>query len=107
MKVPTPGFRIEGNSVTFWLKVKPKSARERIKAGPRGELQLEVHAPPVEGKANAASCAFLSQWLRVPLTAVQTQAGLKSRRKLIRITAPNIEAVVEELRKACRKGAGL
>jgi len=95
-----PDFHIEGNSVTFWLKVKPRSPRERLKAGDGGELQLEVHAPPTHGEANAACRAFLANRLRLPLDAVRIQTGLKSRRKLIRITARSVQAVAEELRKA-------
>jgi uncharacterized protein YggU (UPF0235/DUF167 family) len=101
-----PFFRIEGNSLTFWLKVKPKSPRERIKAGPGGELQLEVHAPPAHGEANAACRTFLAHWLRLPVDAVEIKAGLKSHRKLIRIVTPSIEPIVEELRRALAKDSG-
>ncbi|HLI29761.1 MAG TPA: DUF167 domain-containing protein [Terriglobia bacterium] len=95
-----PDIHVEGNTVTFWLKVKPRSPRERLKVNASGELQLEVHVPPAEGEANAASRAFLANRLRIPIDAVRIQTGLKSRRKLIRITSPKAQAIVDELRNA-------
>jgi uncharacterized protein (TIGR00251 family) len=78
-------LRVEGGTVSFWLRVKPRSPRERLKLDASGELRLELQAPPVEGEANAACIEFLARWLRVPRAHIEIVVGAKSRRKLIRV----------------------
>ena len=96
----TANYRIEGESVSFWLKVKPRSARERLSYDSNGELRLDLHAPPSEGEANRACVYFLARALRLPQSCVAIVSGQRSRRKLIRIagrsakeTASAIEAL--------------
>ena len=50
-----PDFKVEQETVSFWLKVKPRSARERLAFDSTGELRLELHAPPTEGEAKAGA----------------------------------------------------
>jgi uncharacterized protein (TIGR00251 family) len=78
-------LKIEGNAVTFWLRVKPRSSRERLRLDPAGELRLELHAAPTEGQANEACVEFFARLLRLPRASIEIVAGAKSRRKLIRI----------------------
>lgn len=80
-----PEFKIDQATVSFWLKVKPRSARERLALDASGELRLELHAPPVEGQANEACISFFSHALRLPRACVAIVSGQKSRRKLLRI----------------------
>ena len=96
-------FRVEGETVTFWLRVKPGARRERLGRTAAGELHLEVSAPPVEGRANEACAKFLARALRLPRSAVTILAGQKARRKLIRIegrlakeTVAGIESLAAE-----------
>ena len=56
-------FRVERDNVSFWLKVKPRSARERVVLDSADELCLELHAPPTEGQANEACVHFLARAL--------------------------------------------
>ena len=79
-------IKINGDAITFWLRVKPRAQRDRLKCGPSGELILELHAPPVEGEANEACRKFLAQTVGVPKSDVTILAGRKSRRKLLRIS---------------------
>ncbi len=78
-------LKIEGNTVTFWLRVKPRSRRERLGLDSAGELRLELHAAPTEGQANKACVEFLARLLRLPRSSIEIVAGEKSRRKLIRV----------------------
>ena len=78
-------LKIEGNAVTFWLRVKPRSSRERLRLDSAGELNLELHAAPTEGQANAACVNFFARLLRLPRASIEIVTGEKSRRKLIRI----------------------
>jgi len=80
-----PDFRIENETVSFWLKVKPRCSRERLTYDSSGELRLELHAPPSEGEANQACICFFARALRLPQACVSIISGRRSRRKLIRI----------------------
>lgn len=92
------GLKIDGNTVTFWLRVKPRSARERLTDGPEGELCLEIHAAPSEGQANEAAIGFLARALRLPKGSVSIVTGEKSRRKLLRIVTAAPSEVADRLR---------
>ena len=92
-----PDFKIERENVTFWLKVKPRSSRERLTKDSSGELRLDLHAPPTEDEANAACLRFFARELRLPQACVVLLAGKKARRKLIRITGRSAEETVAQL----------
>lgn len=94
-----PTFQIDRENVSFWLKVKPRSARERLGVDGSGELRLELHAPPTEGQANDACVHFFARALRLPQACVVILSGAKSRRKLIRITGHTAEETVSQLRR--------
>jgi uncharacterized protein len=80
-------FTAQGNTVTFWLKIKPQSSRRRLARSSSGDLCLELTTPPVEGKANEAALDFLAESLHVPRRSIELVTGAKSRRKLFRITS--------------------
>ena len=96
--------QIEGTSVRLWLKVKPRSSRERLAVSSSGEYQLELHAPATEGQANEACVQFLSRALRLPQASVVILSGLKSRRKLIRITGRSTEETIAQLAALAGQG---
>jgi uncharacterized protein len=91
-------FHVERENVSFWLKAKPRSARERLTANAAGEFCLELRAPPVEGQANEACVQFFARALRLPQACVVILAGHKSRRKLVRITGHSAEETVSRLK---------
>jgi len=91
-------LKIGGNAVTFWLRVKPRSSRERLRLDPAGELRLDLHAAPAEGQANAACVEFFTRLLRLPRSSTEIVAGAKSRWKLIRIRGG--EEIARQLKKA-------
>lgn len=95
----TPDFKIERENVSFWLKVKPRAAQERLILESSGELRLELHAPPSEGRANEACVRFLARALRLPQACVVILSGTKSRRKLVRITGRSAQETVALLKK--------
>jgi hypothetical protein len=102
----TTAFQIEGASVSFWLRVKPRAARERLRWDASGEIRLEVHAPPAEGEANEACVRFLARALRLPQACVVILSGLHARRKRIRITGRSAEETVAELRRLAGRAGG-
>jgi len=93
-----PDFRVEQETVSFWLKVKPRSARERLAYDSTGELRLDLHAPPREGEANEACVYFFARALRLPQACVTIISGRRSRRKLIRITGRSAEETVASIK---------
>ncbi|MDR2882113.1 MAG: DUF167 domain-containing protein [Azoarcus sp.] len=67
------------------LHVQPGAKRTGF-AGLHGTAaKLRLSAPPVDGKANAALCAFLAEICDAPKSDVQLLAGETSRTKRVRI----------------------
>ena len=67
------------------VRVQPRAKRSEIAGEREGALVIRVAAPPVDGKANAALCAFLAERLGVPKSAVSVVRGQSSRDKLVRV----------------------
>jgi hypothetical protein len=89
-----PDFKVEQEAVSFWLRVRPRAAREHLAYDSSGELRLELHAPPTGGQANDACVHFFARALRLPQACVSIISGQRSRRKLIRITGRSAEETV-------------
>ena len=65
------------------VHVQPKATRTEY-VGVHGDaLKFRVAAPPVEGAANEALCAYLAERFGIPKSAVSMLAGLSSRRKRV------------------------
>ena len=96
-RLPETSFHIDGNSVSFWVQVKPRSSRQGLQLASPGELYLRIHAAPTEGQANEACVQFLARHLRLPQNSVSILAGSRSRRKLIRVTGRSARETVERL----------
>ena len=98
-----PDFKVDGESVSFWLRVKPRAARERLTIEASGELRLELHAPPTDGQANEACVNFFARALRVPQASIVILSGHRARRKLVRISwrpASECLRLIESIAKA-------
>jgi uncharacterized protein (TIGR00251 family) len=92
-----PDFKIENESVSFWLRVKPRAAHERLAVDASGELRLEVHAPALEGQANEACIGFFARALHLPQACVVIRSGQKARRKLLRVTGQPAEISIKRI----------
>jgi hypothetical protein len=95
-----PDFKVERENVSFWLRVKPRAARERLTVDASGELRLELHAPATEGQANEACVHFFARALRLPQACVVILSGHKARRKLLRVTGRSAEESIMQIKKA-------
>jgi uncharacterized protein len=95
-----PEFKTEGDRLSFWLRVKPRAARERLTVDASGELRLELHAPPTEGQANEACIQFFARMLRVSRACVTIASGQKARRKLLRISGRPPADCIEKIKAA-------
>ena len=79
--------------VMLTVRVTPRAHRSEI-AGADGQvLRVKLHAPPVEGAANAALCEVLAKALGVRKSAVTILSGQASRVKLVRVQGVTAEQV--------------
>lgn len=72
-------------SLVLTLHIQP-GAKTTGFAGLHGEaMKIRLAAPPVDGKANAALCAFLADFCAVPKSAVTLISGETARAKRVRV----------------------
>ena len=78
-------IREREGSVTFAVRVAPRSSRDSIEGEYQGALKVRLTAPPVDDRANDALRRLLAERLKVPVSAVRIVAGEKSRTKRVAI----------------------
>lgn len=83
------------------VKVMPRAKKTEV-AGlmDDGTVKIRLAAPPVDGAANKALIAFLSEALGIPGQQIDIIAGAKSERKLISlvgISPDTVEAIFQQL----------
>jgi hypothetical protein len=78
-----PVLAQRGGDVWLAVHLQPRAARTEL-AGLHGDaLKVRVAAPPLEGAANEALCAFLAEHLGLPRSRVRIQRGATSRAKAV------------------------
>lgn len=78
-------LQADEKGVTLMLYIQPGAKKTEV-VGLHGEaLKIRLHAPPVEGQANAQLIAFLALHLAVPKRAVTLLSGETSRAKRVRV----------------------
>ncbi len=92
-------------AVRFSVRVQPRASRSAI-VGLHGDaLKVAVHAPPVDGAANAAVVELLAAALGVPQRAVSVVSGATARLKLVEVQGvdvPSVRALAAEGRRTPR-----
>jgi uncharacterized protein (TIGR00251 family) len=86
------------SSCTLAIKAIPNAPRNEVIGWLGDALKVKVHAPPVEGRANAALCEFLAGALQLPRRAVTVVRGDTSRQKTVRIDGLTLAEVKARLR---------
>ena len=82
----TPFLRHEKTgAVIIDLHVSPNAKQTRIAGLHDGALAVRLKAVPVDGQANAALVAWLSEMLGLPRNAVELVRGQTSKRKQFRV----------------------
>jgi uncharacterized protein (TIGR00251 family) len=71
---------------TLDIRVIPRSPRTSVDGMRGSSILVRLAAPPVDGAANDALIAFLSQALDVPRRQVTIVSGETSRDKRVRVT---------------------
>lgn len=75
----------QSGSVTFTVRVVPRSSRSEIVGEHDGALKVRLAAPPVEGAANVELVRLLARSLDVPRGAVEILSGQTSKLKQVRV----------------------
>jgi hypothetical protein len=79
------------------VRVQPRAKRDEIVGERNGAVVVRLTAPPVDGKANAALCAFIASRVRVPKSAVRIVRGQSARDKVVRVEGVPAATVREAL----------
>ncbi len=87
MATQHPAISGKDGAVRLAVRAQPGAKVSQVVGMHGDRLKIAVQAPPVDGKANAALCAFVAQWLDVPKRAVTLGAGETSRDKRVDIAA--------------------
>ena len=83
----------KNGTLTFKVRVQPRATRTEI-VGVHGDaLKVRLAAPPVDGKANAALCAFVAKAAEVAPGRVSVVRGQTSRDKVVRVEGVEAEVV--------------
>jgi uncharacterized protein len=95
-------LRATQDGVTLAVRAQPGARKTAIIGiygeGQTAQLRIGVHAPPVEGRANAALIEFLAATFGLPKSGVAILSGELSRSKvfLLRgVTAGRVKTVLE------------
>jgi hypothetical protein len=95
--VSRPWLKAVPGGVELRILVQPRASRDQL-AGVQGdELKIRLAAPPVNGAANAACCAFLAKLCRLPRNRVALVAGEASRHKRVLLGGAEAAMVLETL----------
>jgi uncharacterized protein len=75
------------------VRLQPRARRAGVVGERAGAIVIRVTAPPVDGKANAALCAFVAERAGVPRSRVNVVRGLTSRDKVVRVEGVDAAAL--------------
>lgn len=91
--------RRDGDDIVLSCHLQPRASRDEWVGLHDDALKLRIQAPPVDGAANKALVKFLANQFGVARQQVILEQGESSRRKRVRILAPEKlpEAVAEQL----------
>jgi uncharacterized protein (TIGR00251 family) len=79
--VSLPCLRQTDAGVEVFLYIQPRASRNKV-IGLQGEaLKISLTAPPVDGAANSACCAFLAKLFNLSKARVRLVSGESSRHK--------------------------
>jgi uncharacterized protein (TIGR00251 family) len=79
------------------VRLQPRARRDEVVGERAGAIVIRVTAPPVDGKANAALCAFVARAAGVPPSRVSVVRGHTSRDKVVRVDGVDEEILKQAL----------
>ena len=78
-------IREQDGSVTFEVRVIPRSSKSEIVGEHNGALKVKLKSPPVDGAANDELVKLLSKRFEILRSEIQIVAGHTSKTKQIRV----------------------
>lgn len=84
-------IREHKEGVTIAVRAQPGAKRTKVVGVHGDELKIAVQAPPIEGRANEALIAFLSETLGVAKSKITLLTGELSRSKVFLVRGVNLE----------------
>lgn len=88
-------LRKAADGITLAVRAQPGAKKTAIVgvygAGEAAQLKIGVQAPPVEGRANEALVAFLSDTFNIPKRSVELVTGELSRSKVFLLRGVSFE----------------
>jgi uncharacterized protein (TIGR00251 family) len=84
------------------IHLQPRASQNRILCRQGDAIKVQVHAPPVEGAANAALIGVLAAALGVPRRSIHILRGVTSRTKLVEIHTSDLTACQRRLEEVLR-----
>ena len=79
-------FSEKGGAIIFAVRVVPRASKSEIIGEHDGALKIKIHAPPVDGAANAELIKVLARKFGVAKNTVEITGGHASKQKQIRIS---------------------
>ena len=92
-----PAVKDSPEGAVIIVHVQPKASKTEYVGMHGGALKFRVAAPPVEGAANEALCAYLAERFGLPKQAVTVKAGQASRHKRVQLRGIAVSRVHEVL----------
>lgn len=95
----------KSNNILLKILAKPGAKFNNIcDISPEG-VGVQINAPPKEGEANTELLKYIAMVLDVRKSDVCFERGMKSRQKIIKITASlNVEDIKRKIEQALNKG---
>lgn len=79
--------------------VHPRASSNSITGIKEGAVHIRLHAPPVDGKANEALIAYLSDLLKIRKSAIKIRRGHNARQKTLSIESFTARELTEFFEK--------
>ena len=96
MSIALPAWR-EGH-IVLPVRVTPNARKTEVLGWEENTLKIKLAAPPVDGKANKALCAFMADWLDIPKRDISLISGDTSRIKRLKIAVTEKQyAVIQQV----------
>jgi uncharacterized protein (TIGR00251 family) len=91
-------------SATLFIKITPRSFRNAILRFDKGVLYVRVTSPPVEGAANQALIALLSESLKLRKTNITIVSGAGSRNKKVLVEGVEEDQLMLRIQECISRG---
>ncbi len=88
-----PCLRQTNAGVEIFLYLQPRASRNKVVGLQGEELKVSLTAPPVDGAANKACCAFLAKLCSLPKSCVKMISGDTSRHKRLLLEDAELQKV--------------